>query len=96
MKWYEFDDSNESLEECRDRRLRQCPTLSGPELEVLRQCRMTIWDGNVSSKGARDALNTKGLITRWNGWQVVTKEGMAVLDTLGEMRDERWPKVKNL
>lgn len=90
MKWYEFDADNESLGECRDRRLRQCPVLDGPELEVLRQCRRTVWDGNVVSKYARDRLVKKGLATRWNGWQVITQEGMAVLDTLGEMRDERW------
>jgi hypothetical protein len=92
--WYEFDEKNESLDECRDRRLRTCPMLTAPELEVLRQCRMTIWDGNVVSKRARDSLNGKGLITRWNGWQVITREGMALLDTLGEMRDDRWPKVQ--
>lgn len=92
-KWYEFDSDNESLDECRDRRLSQCPILSGPELEVLRQCRMTIWDGNVVSKAARNSLTDKGLLVRWNGWQVITKEGMAVLDTLGEMRDDRWPKI---
>lgn len=90
-KWYEFDEDNESLDECRDRRLRECPLVSPAELEVLRQCRMTIHDGNVVSKAARDILNRKGLITRWNGWQVVTQEGIAVLDTLGEMRDDRWP-----
>lgn len=92
--WYEFDVDNESLDECRDRRLQQCPVLNGAELEVLRQCRMTIWDGNVVSKAARSSLVDKGLVTRWNGWQVITKEGMAVLDTLGEMRDERWPKER--
>ena len=90
--WYEFDPESESLDECRDRRLLQCPVLSGAELDVLRQCRMTIWDGNVASKAARNSLEGKGLITSFNGWQVVTREGMAVLDILGEMRDDRWPK----
>jgi hypothetical protein len=90
--WYEFDVDNESLDECRDRRLRQCPILSPAELEVLRQCRMTIWDGNLVSKAARNSLVKKGLVTRFNGWQVITQEGMAVLDTLGEMKDDHWPK----
>ena len=85
--WYEFNPDNGGLYECR---LKQCPLLSSAELEVLRQCRRTIWDGNVASKIARDSLNNKKLITRWNGWQVITREGMAVLDTLGEMRDDRW------
>ena len=90
MKWYEFDVDHESLDECRDRRLQQCPLLNGAELEVLHQCRKTIWDGYIVSKSARNRLTDKGLITRWNGWQVITQEGMAVLDTLGEMRDDRW------
>lgn len=88
-KWYEFDPEKESVDECRDRRLRQCPLLSASELEVLRQCRMTIWDGNVASKSARNSLADRGFIVRYNGWQVITKEGMAILDTLGEMRDEQ-------
>src|SRR5574337_177098 len=92
-KWYQFDVDHESLDEYRDRRLAQCPLLTPAELEVLRQCRMTIWDGYVCSKSARDNLVDKGLVTRWNGWQVITQEGMAVLDTLGEMRDERCPNI---
>lgn len=93
IPWYRLRD-DESVDEFRDRKLRECPVLSGPELEVLRQCRMTIWDGNVVSKAARNSITDKGLIVRYNGWQVITIEGMAVLDALGEMRDERWPKVK--
>jgi hypothetical protein len=88
--WYDFDVNNETLDECRDRRLKQCPVLSEAELEVLRQCRITIWDGNISSKTARDSLVAKNLVTKWNGWQVITKEGMAVLDTLGEMAKENF------
>ena len=84
--WYEFDVDNESLDQCRDRRLRQCPTLSPAEMEVLRQCRTAIWDGNVVSKSARSSLVSKGLVTRFNGWQVITQEGLAVLDTLGELK----------
>jgi hypothetical protein len=93
-KWYEFDEENESVDECRDRRLRQCPTLSPAQLEVLRQCRITTWDGNIASKAARSELATMGLVTRWNGWQVITQEGMAVLDTLGEMRDENFGRPR--
>lgn len=36
---------------------------------------MTIWDGNVVSKSARDSIVRKGLACRWNGWQVITREG---------------------
>lgn len=84
--WYEFNPEVESVQESRDRRLLQMPVLSGPELEVLRQCRKAIWDGNVVSKYARDSLFKRGLITRFNGWQVITREGLAILDTLGELK----------
>lgn len=71
-------------------KLLKIPVLSPAELEVLRQCRRTIWDGNIVSKVARGSLVRKGLVTRWNGWQVITQTGMVVLDALGEMRDDRW------
>ena len=93
LPWYSLRD-DESVNEARDRRLLEMPLLSPCEHEVLRQCRMTVWDGNVASKSARDSLYAKGLITRWNGWQVLTQEGMAVLSTLGEMEDDRWPRKK--
>jgi hypothetical protein len=89
--WYHLREG-ESIEEARDRRLCEMPVLSPAEHEVLQQCRMTVWDGNVVSKRARDELFHKGLITRWNGWQVITQEGMAILSTLGEMSDDRWPR----
>ena len=89
--WYDLRDG-ESLNECRDRRLRECPILTPVELEALRQLRMTVWDGNLISKSARDSLVDRGFAVRCNGWQVITREGMAILDTLGEMRDERWPR----
>ena len=86
MSWYTFNPEVESLQEARDRRLAEMPVLSPAELEVLRQCRCAIWDGNLVSKSARSALLNKGLITVFNGWQVITQEGLAILDTLGEMR----------
>lgn len=68
----------------------ECPLLTASQLEQLRQLRKTVWDGHVISKSARTDLVHMGLVTRWNGWQVITKEGMAVLDTLNEMNDEDW------
>jgi hypothetical protein len=69
-----------------DRRLMRMPVLSGAEMEVFRKCRTATWDGNIPSKIARDQLARKGLLVRYNGWQVVTKEGLAVLDTLKELK----------
>ena len=82
IKWY--DDLPEA-----ERKLR-APRLTATQLEVLTQMRKTTWDGYVISKAARDELVNLGLVTRCNGWQVVTREGMAVLDTYGLMADDRW------
>ena len=79
MKWYEFDSDEREF---------------GRMLEALKQLRSTVWDGNLISKTARDSLDRKGLIVRWNGWQVISQEGMAVLDALGMMNDVRWEPHK--
>ena len=84
--WYEFDVEGESLDECRDRRMAQMPIITPVELEALRQLRTATWDGNLISKSARSSLCRKGLATAFNGWQVITQEGLAVLDTLGELK----------
>lgn len=90
LPWYEWDDKNETLDECRERRLMQMPVLSGAELEVLRQCHRMIWDGYLASKDARSSLLRKGLVAKWEGWQVITREGMAVLHTLGELEGDKY------
>lgn len=84
--WYVYDSENESLAECRDRRLRQCPLLTPAELEVLRQLRKATWDGNLVSKTARSSLIQRGFAVKWNGWQVISAEGLAILETLGELK----------
>lgn len=86
--WYEFNPDEESLDECRARRLMHMPTLSSVQIEALRQLRISTWDGNLISKSARSELFQKGLIVCLNGWQVVSIEGLAVLETLGYL-DER-------
>ena len=83
--WYEFNDA-ESVQEWRDRRLLQCPQLTPSQLEQLRQLRNATWDGNLISKDARTFLARHGLVVRFNGWQVVSKEGLAILETLGELK----------
>jgi hypothetical protein len=84
--WYEWDENNESLEECRDRRLRQCPLLTGIQLEALKQLTTVIWDGYLISKCARGDLVDMGLAVKWQGFQVISREGMAVLDTLNALK----------
>jgi hypothetical protein len=88
-KWYEFYPDEESLEECRERRLLNCPLLTPVQLEALTQLRQAIWDGYLISKNARSELITMGLAVKWNGWQVISREGLAVLEVLGLLRDER-------
>lgn len=87
-KWYEFR-MTETPVEARERRLMQMPVLSPVEVEVLKQLQKATWDGDVLSKAARTALHSKGLIVRFNGWQVVTLEGLAVLETLGVLKERR-------
>lgn len=95
MKWFEFDSENESVDECRDRRLMQMPILSSAQMEVLKQCMHPVWDGNVASKVARYELAQKGLIVQFNGWQVVSQEGLAMLEQLGVLDDrDVWVKRK--
>ena len=89
--WYQWDSEGESLPECYDRRLMSAPILTPAELEQLHQLRTITWDGNVISKAARTSLHKKGLVVRFNGWQVVSEEGMAVLSVLGKLNDREYP-----
>lgn len=81
--WYEWDPDKTDLDDHRDRKMLACPILSPVEVEQLRQLRSATWDGNLISKSARDSLHQKGLVSKYEGWQVITREGLAVLHTLG-------------
>ena len=83
IEWYDWDDDNETLEERKEIRRAQCPRLTALQLEALWQLRVTMWDGHLISKTTRDELVNMGLAERLNGWQFITREGMAVLDTYG-------------
>lgn len=86
MNWYDFDE-NGSIDENRDRRLLTMPVLSSGEMEVVKQCMHPVWDGNVVSKTARNSLFQKGLIVRYNGWQIVSMAGLALLKELNMLDD---------
>lgn len=90
IAWYDWRDEEETLEAARQRRLQSCPRLTANQLEALYQLRMTVWDGNLISKSHRDELVDLGLVLRIAGWQVVTREGMAVLDVYRLLEDERY------
>jgi hypothetical protein len=71
----------------RDQRLTQLPPLDPVQIEQLRQLATATWDGNVISKQGRDSLFRLSLIDRWEGWQIVNRYGLAVLETLGYLKD---------
>ena len=90
VTWYDWDSDKESHEAVEARRRKLCPRLTGSQLEVLWQLRRTVWDGYVISKTARDQLVDLGLAARLNGWQFITREGMAVLDVYGLLENEQY------
>ena len=90
VKWYDYDYPGDSLADVKERHKRLCPRLTASQLEALWQLRMTVWDGYVISKSIRDDLVRQGLVDRLNGWQFITREGMAVLDCYGLLKDDRY------
>lgn len=83
VDWMDWDPDKESLDDCKDRRVLQCPhTLDGAEVAALKQLVVTTWDGDLVSKSARTSLLKKGLVTQWNGYQVITREGLATLQVM--------------
>lgn len=57
------------------------------ERDVLRQLACAPrWDGNISSKVARDALIEDGLAARWNGYNFLTQDGFAAVDVIWGLR----------
>jgi hypothetical protein len=62
------------------------------KLEQLLRFRFgPIWDGNLISKAARDALVDAGLIVRsCGGFQSLTPEGCNLLVVLGYLNEETW------
>ena len=89
IDWYDWIDDETS--EAREARRRSgCPQLSAVLLESLYQLRKTVSDGYVISKVERDILVRMGLVDRLNGWQFITRRGMAVLDVYGLLHDDRY------
>ena len=89
IDWYDWIDDETS--EAREARRRSgCPQLSAVLLESLYQLRKTVSDGYVISKVERDILVRMGLVDRLNGWQFITRHGMAVLDVYGLLHDDRY------
>jgi len=90
VAWYDWRPDGESLDDAEAWRKELCPRLTAAQLECLWQLRMTVWDGYLISKMTRDQLVDLGLAFRLNGWQAITREGMAVLDCYGLLEDDRY------
>lgn len=54
-------------------------TTTGAMKDVLAQLFLhgPVWDGNIASKSARDAMVQAGLAKHENGWAFLTSEGVA-------------------
>ena len=89
VAWYDVRD-DETVDAAKERRRREVSRLTATQLEALWQLRLTVWDGFLISKTARDQLVDKGLVARCNGWQFITRDGMCVLDTYGLLEDDRY------
>jgi membrane-associated HD superfamily phosphohydrolase len=87
VDWYDAVDEGEEVEA---RRYKLCPRLTAVQLEALWQLRVIVRDGYLISKTARDQLVDLGLAERLNGWQFITRAGMAVLDVYGLLKDDRY------
>ena len=59
--------------------------MSGAEKDVLLQLRQVRWDGFIASKSGRDSLITFGLATRYEGFTVLTVNGLKLLHALGRL-----------
>ena len=61
--------------------------LSGAEKDVLLQLRKVTWDGNLASKQGRTDLVRKDLIIQYEGFQVISQQGLAILEALGKLEE---------
>lgn len=58
--------------------------LSGQtEIEQLQQLTHLTFDGDLIGKSTRDDLVKRGLAYRYNGWNLITKEGIQHLEKGG-------------
>jgi hypothetical protein len=90
VPWYDWPEDEDDFEVVQARRKAECPRLTATQLECLWQLRMTVWDGYLISKATRTWLVDHGLAARLSGWQFITREGMAVLDVYGLLKDDRY------
>lgn len=59
--------------------------MSGAEREVLMQLRTVTWDGNLASKVGRSELVVQGYAHQYEGFQVISSNGLILLQALGKL-----------
>jgi hypothetical protein len=70
----------------KDRRKIKEKRITG-SLEVLLQMALgPIWDGDICSKAHRTHVVERGLATRYNGYNFLTRKGVVYLCDLGYLR----------
>lgn len=53
-----------------------------PMIAQLQQLTCLTWDGDLIGKSFRDDLVKSGYVERFNGWNLITKEGIRLLENL--------------
>lgn len=82
-KLYRDDDYTPTDEE----KMAMLPALSPVQLECLEQLISPVWDGNLISKATRSELVDMKLVSRYAGLNFCTQDGYAVLEILGQLKD---------
>lgn len=77
-----LDATNEAKDDA-DNKLGPCPSSLWDQLVQLKQL---TYDGDLISKDDRDALVKHGMVTKSNGYQVITAKGIRYLIQLGKLK----------
>ena len=89
--WFIWEDEVETLEQARERRQAAVSKLlsqfTSADRDALRQLQKATWDGDLVSKTGRDKLIEMGLAIQYQGWQVVSLEGLAVLEISKQLKE---------
>jgi len=87
-EWWIWDSENESIETANERRTQKIKelNLSSMQMDALKQLTSVVWDGYLISKSARYDLMDKGLVVKVQGFQVISQQGLAVLEHLELLR----------
>lgn len=63
--------------------------LNCPHIEVLAQCTVLTWDGDLISSNSAKALADEGKIVRFEGFNIITLKGLDILYVNGILDSAR-------